>query len=128
MNQRITLFSGVILAGSGVAIGAFGAHGLREILLQHQRADTFELAVRYQFYHAFGLLVTGLLMNTYPSKNLRYAALLFVVGVLIFSGSLYVLSLTGKTQLGAITPLGGVCFIAGWTFLLAGLATKIKAS
>src|SRR5687768_6067321 len=108
MNMKTTLITGATIAGLGVAIGAFGAHGLKEILAENNREETFELAVRYQFYHAFALLITGLLMNQFSPERLKYAAWFFFVGVLFFSGSLYVLSLTGLTLFGAVTPLGGV--------------------
>jgi uncharacterized membrane protein YgdD (TMEM256/DUF423 family) len=121
MNQRTTLIAGIITAGLAVAIGAFGAHGLKAILEVNQRVDTFELAVRYQFYHAFALMINGLLMTQFSSGRLKTASIFFVVGIVIFSGSLYVLSLTGITILGAITPIGGIGFIAGWLFMLLGM-------
>lgn len=124
MNQRTTILMGIFMAGLGVAIGAFGAHGLKELLARTGRADTFELAVRYQFYHAFALLITGLLMGSYRSSAIRYAAMFFAVGILFFSGSLYVLSLSGVTVLGAITPVGGVLFILGWIFLFLAVNKK----
>jgi uncharacterized membrane protein YgdD (TMEM256/DUF423 family) len=124
MNQRITFTTGVVLAGLAVAIGAFGAHTLRPVLEQHARTETFELAVRYQFYHAFAILFAGVLMYNFPSKHLGRGALCFAAGILIFSGSLYTLSLTGVRALGAITPIGGLLFIAGWIFLLLGINTR----
>lgn len=124
MNQRTTLTTGGILAALAVAIGAFGAHGLKEILLENQRTETFELAVKYQFYHSFALLIAGLLMNFYGDRKLRLAAVFFAIGILLFSGSLYVLSLTGITKLGAVTPFGGVGFIAGWVLMVMGIARK----
>lgn len=124
MNQRTTILTGIVMAGLGVAIGAFGAHGLKELLAETGRADTFELAVRYQFYHAFALLATGALMNQYQSAAIRYASVFFAAGILFFSGSLYVLSLSGLTMLGAITPVGGVLFILGWIFLFLAVYKK----
>jgi uncharacterized membrane protein YgdD (TMEM256/DUF423 family) len=124
MNMKTTLITGIVMAGLGVAIGAFGAHGLKEILAENNREETFELAVRYQFYHAFALLFTGVLMNHLASGRLKYAALCFFLGILFFSGSLYMLSLSGVTMLGAVTPIGGVFFIAGWIFLLTGVVKK----
>jgi uncharacterized membrane protein YgdD (TMEM256/DUF423 family) len=124
MNQKTTLLIGAIAGALAVSIGAFGAHGLKAILLENQRSETFELAVRYHFYHTFALLVTGLLMEFFDGKRLRWAALFFLTGIVIFSGSLYALSLTGATVLGAITPLGGVSFIAGWLFLMASVTKK----
>jgi uncharacterized membrane protein YgdD (TMEM256/DUF423 family) len=124
MNQRTTILTGIFMAGLGVAIGAFGAHGLKELLAKTGRADTFELAVRYQFYHALALLVTGVLMNQYRSSAIRYASIFFAIGILFFSGSLYVLSLSGIGVLGAITPVGGVLFILGWIFLFLAVSKK----
>jgi uncharacterized membrane protein YgdD (TMEM256/DUF423 family) len=117
MNQKTTLVTGAVVGALAVAIGAFGAHGLKNILLEYQRTETFELAVRYQFYHTLAMILTGLLMKFYESKHLRWASLCFLIGIIVFSGSLYTLSLTGMTFLGAITPFGGVSFILGWVFL-----------
>ena len=124
MNQRTTIITGGILAALAVAIGAFGAHGLKEILTENQRTETFELAVKYQFYHAFGILITGVLMNFYSDRKLSLAAIFFLVGIILFSGSLYVLSLTGIAKLGAVTPFGGVGFIVGWVLVVLGVAKK----
>lgn len=124
MNQKTILLSGAIAGALAVSIGAFGAHGLKQILLENQRAETFELAVRYQFYHTFAILLAGLFMQFFDEKKLRLAAIFFLVGILIFSGSLYALSLTGVTILGAITPLGGVAFILGWLFLMMAFSKR----
>lgn len=124
MNQRITLTTGAVLAGLAVAIGAFGAHALRPLLEEHARTATFELAVRYQFYHAFAILFSGVLMFNFPSRHVGRAAVCFAAGIVIFSGSLYTLSLTGIRALGAITPIGGLLFIAGWLLLLLGINSK----
>lgn len=124
MNQRTTLTTGIAFAGLAVAIGAFGAHALRPLLEQHARADTFELAVRYQFYHSFAILFSGVLMYHFPSRHIARAVTCFAGGIVIFSGSLYILSLTGIRVLGAITPIGGLLFIAGWLLLLFGINAK----
>ena len=101
-----------------VGLGAFGAHGLEPILIQNGRLDTFETAVSYHFYHTLGLLGLGILAMIKPDwKGLSLAAWGMFLGILIFSGSLYILSLTGITWLGAITPIGGVGFILGWLAL-----------
>ena len=101
-------------------MGAFGAHALKATLEANQRVDTFELASRYQFYHALALLMLSILMIHYKQVYLIYAAYGFIIGILIFSGSLYILALSNKGWLGAITPIGGVAMIAGWVFLLMG--------
>ena len=124
MNQRNTILSGAIFGCVAVMVGAFGAHALKELLAATGRVDTYELAVRYQFYHSLALLFVGLLMTQFGSKFLRYASLSFCVGIILFSGSLYVLSLTGKTILGAVTPFGGLFFILGWVFLMLGVGKK----
>ncbi|MCU0353887.1 MAG: DUF423 domain-containing protein [Cytophagales bacterium] len=122
-TQKFFLIAGAVLGGLGVAVGAFGAHALRPTLEAAGRLDTFETAVKYQFYHAFALLVVGLLAQRIGSPLLSYAGYAFLAGTLVFSGSLYVLCLTGVRWLGAITPLGGVLMIAGWA-LLAWAAAK----
>ncbi|HEY0744967.1 MAG TPA: DUF423 domain-containing protein [Chryseosolibacter sp.] len=124
MNQRTTLVIGAVAGALAVSIGAFGAHGLKALLLENQRTETFELAVRYHFYHTFAILLTGLFMEFFDARKLRWASLSFLIGILIFSGSLYALSLTGITLLGAITPLGGVGFILGWVFLMMGVGKR----
>lgn len=124
MNQRVTFTTGVVLAGLAVAIGAFGAHALRPLLEQHARTETFELAVRYQFYHTFAILFSGVLMYHFPSRHIGRAVVCFALGIVIFSGSLYILSLSGLRILGAITPFGGGLFIAGWLLLLLGIHAR----
>lgn len=124
MNQRYTLLAGAILGFLGVALGAFGAHALKPMLIQYGRLDTFELAVRYQFYHAFALLAIGLAMQHNVSAKLKYGAICFLLGVLFFSGSLYTLSFTGIGVLGAITPIGGLLMIFGWSFFVVGILRK----
>ena len=100
-----------------VMIGAFGAHGLESVLSEKMRAN-FETGVRYHFYHTFALLACGILHVIHPSKHLERAAICFLTGVVLFSGSLYVLAITGITKLGMITPIGGLAFLAGWITLL----------
>ena len=110
---------GAITAGVAVILGAFGAHGLKN------RVDpallvVFETAVRYQMYHALALLAVGLARMHWPSALVSVAGWFFLVGILIFSGSLYLMTATGARWLGAITPIGGVAFIIGWIALAAG--------
>ncbi|UOQ71705.1 DUF423 domain-containing protein [Hymenobacter cellulosilyticus] len=119
MTARLIIQLAALLGGLGVAIGAFGAHGLRKMLEASGRFDTFETAVRYQFYHALALLAVGILLAFRPDlKTLSTTAWLWLGGVLIFSGSLYTLCFTGITKLGAVAPLGGLLLIAGWISLL----------
>lgn len=102
-----------------VVFGAFGAHGLRN-RLDDYLMGVFETAVQYHFYHALALLAVGVIALGQPqTAMLRSAGWLFVVGTLVFSGSLYLLALTGAKWLGAVTPLGGLAFIAGWGCLAA---------
>lgn len=122
--MKSILFMGAMLAALGVAIGAFGAHGLKETLARTGYADTFETAVRYHMYHALALVALAAVAGYAPNVKTGLAALLFMAGVLLFSGSLYVLALTGIRWLGAITPLGGMCFIAGWLVVAWGAMSK----
>lgn len=107
---------GALFAFVAVAGGAFGAHSLKAIL-SPDMLTVFETGVRYQMYHALGLLAVGWAAHQYPQASFHIAGWLFVAGILLFSGSLYVLALSGVRWLGAITPLGGVCFLGGWGVL-----------
>jgi uncharacterized membrane protein YgdD (TMEM256/DUF423 family) len=122
--QKTLLVAGALLGGLGVAIGAFGAHALRAALTESGRTDTFETAVKYQFYHALALLLVGMLYAAFPNRSVLYAGYSMLAGVIVFSGSLYILCLTGIRWLGAITPLGGVFMILGWGLLLYGIIRK----
>lgn len=114
---RATLVAAALAMAAAVALGAFGAHGLRARVPADMLA-VWQTAVQYHAWHGLALFGTGLLMLRVPAtRGLPVAAALFAAGVLLFSGSLYVLVLTGIRGLGAITPLGGVAFIAGWLVL-----------
>ncbi len=117
--ERIFFLIGTLSAFIGVAAGAFGAHALKNRLSAELLA-TFEVSVRYQMYHAFALLVVAWVLTKWSSSLAVTSGWCFVVGTILFSGSLYLLSLSGVRWLGAITPLGGVAFLAGW--LCLGLA------
>ncbi|MEY5048384.1 MAG: hypothetical protein RLZZ175_1743 [Bacteroidota bacterium] len=121
MNQKLIFTIASIYGALGVGIGAFGAHGLKKILEAHNRIETFQTGVEYQFYHVFALFVVGILMQWYNHDTLKIAAWMFTIGIFIFSFSLYALSLTGINKLGAITPIGGVFFIVGWFYLAYSL-------
>ena len=114
--DRAFALAGAVSAFLAVAAGAFGAHALRARLPADLLA-VFETAARYQMYHALALLAVAILAARWPGMPLRAAGWLFIGGTVVFSGSLYLLALTGTRWLGAITPLGGLCFIAGWLAL-----------
>ena len=103
---------GAVLCFLAVALGAFGAHALKATLTAHEMTEVWSKAVLYHFLHALGLLVLSVL----PAVQ-RVTVILFVVGIVLFSGSLYLLALTNIKWLGAITPFGGLCFLAGWLWL-----------
>src|SRR6201984_1455112 len=115
--DRTFLLAGGISGLIAVGFGAFGAHGLRGRLTADMLA-VFETGVRYHMYHALALLLTAALVPRIPGKAIVAAGWLFVAGIVLFSGSLYLLAITGVTMLGAITPVGGVAFLAGWLALV----------
>ena len=119
---RHLLGIGAVSAFIAVAAGAFGAHALRD-LVPPERLAVWETASRYQMYHALGLLLTGYLAlsGQKTAGPARLSGWLFVAGTVLFSGSLYALTLSGVTILGAITPLGGVAFLIGWLVLAWGV-------
>jgi uncharacterized membrane protein YgdD (TMEM256/DUF423 family) len=110
---------GCLMAGLGVAAGAFGAHALKQRLAPDLLA-VFETGVRYQMYHAFGLLALALTSDRWSGLNVNLAGWLFVIGIILFSGSLYALCLTGVRAFSAITPLGGLCFLGAWALVAWG--------
>ena len=122
MQEKLSaplLIIGSIAGGTGVALGAFGAHGLKNTL-SPDMLIVFETAVRYQMYHAVALIATGMLIRLsreFDPQTLRFAGWSFIAGIVFFSGSLYLLVLSGQHWLGAITPLGGLAFIIGWILL-----------
>jgi uncharacterized membrane protein YgdD (TMEM256/DUF423 family) len=123
------LIVAAILGGISVVLGAFAAHGLKKIL-PADSITTFETGVRYQFYHAFALLVVGILLERTPSQSLVWAGYCFVAGVVLFSGSLYLLAMlkstgtVGLQKAGIITPIGGLFFVAGWLLLVIALVKR----
>lgn len=125
MTQKLFLILGSALGGLAVMIGAFGAHALKHILESSGRTETFETAVKYQFYNALALILLGILMFNLKHQLFDYAGYSFIIGTLVFSGSLYVLCITGITKFGMITPIGGLFLIAGWIFLLVGIVKTV---
>ena len=114
--DRLFFGIGALLAGRSVALGAFGAHGLRNTLSPEDLV-TFETGARYQMYHALALLAVAWAYARWEAPLVHVAGWLFVVGIVIFSGSLYALVLSGQRWLGAVTPLGGVALLAAWLVL-----------
>lgn len=125
--MKFFLIAGALNALLSVGFGAFGAH-LLEGRVADKYLDTWQTAVQYQMFHSIGLMVVAILMSSSllgPLSSLNWAGYLMLAGIVIFSGSLYVLSLTGISILGAITPIGGVAFIAGWIMLIVAAAKAL---
>ena len=117
-----------LLGALSVILGAFAAHGLKQ-LFTADNLQVFETAVRYQFYHVFALLAVGILYASFPAKMMAWAGKMFIAGIILFSGSLYLLcyvkySGMSLNWIGAITPFGGVCFIAGWVLLFSAVLKR----
>jgi uncharacterized membrane protein YgdD (TMEM256/DUF423 family) len=128
MNKKY-LKAGTFIAMLSVLLGAFAAHSLKNTVSDYA-LGIFETAVRYQFYHAFALILTGILFKEFPRVVMKWAGIFFIVGIILFSGSLYVLAvikgavIPGYNWIGAITPFGGLCFILGWICLFIGVSKK----
>jgi uncharacterized membrane protein YgdD (TMEM256/DUF423 family) len=121
ISMKFMIQAGGILGALAVALGAFGAHALKGMLEASGRTETFETAVKYQFYHAIAMVLVGLLMQragTDAVKLLGWSGNAFAIGVIIFSGSLYAICFTGITKFGATAPIGGLALIAGWVLLI----------
>ena len=120
---------GAILGALSVILGAFAAHGLKKIV-PPESISTFETGVRYQFYHVFALLILGILIDRFPGSLMNWAGYCFIIGIVLFSGSLYLLALlkstesVGVNRIGIITPFGGLFFIAGWILLFIRILKK----
>lgn len=116
------IVNALVLGALAVFLGAFGAHGLKDYLVARELL-AYETGVRYQFYHVFALALTGIMYQFIPSKNILIAGKLFIWGIIVFSGSLYLMTLLSITHIrkfnwiGAITPIGGILFISGWLLL-----------
>ena len=118
--DRFFFIAGSLSAFLAVALGAFAAHGLKN-KMPPEMFNIFEVGVRYHMYHALGLLAVAWASSRWPGTHFTAAGWLFIVGTIIFSGSLYLLSLTGLRWLGAITPIGGLAFLIGWLLLAWGV-------
>ena len=124
--MKVVLTVAAISGLLAVILGAFGAHGLKGII-SPEMLEVYKTGVQYQFYHTFALLAVGILMNFNTSKTLKWSAYLFMTGILLFSGSLYVLAISGIKILGIITPFGGITWIAAWILLFVQ-CSKLTAS
>ena len=127
MNYRSALFAAGVFGATGVAVGAFGAHALRAVLAERGMTNAWETAVRYHLLHAVTLFVIAVwLRQTAPAstRTMAWAARSWILGIMLFSGSLYGLALGGPRWLGPITPLGGVCLMVGWVLLIAASFSK----
>ena len=127
--HKIHLILGTILAGVGVVLGAFGAHGLKKIV-PRETVSSYQTGVQYQMYHAFALLIVGIISERFSSNLINWAGAFFVLGIVLFSGSLYLLASlkamdkVGVSGIGIITPIGGLMFIVGWILLLMAVIKK----
>src|SRR6478609_1398199 len=124
LSPKQTLQAGASFGFLSVALGAFGAHALKPTLISYGSLDTFELAVRYQFFHALALLIICLMMEKINTRLLSYSATLMIVGILLFSGSLYALAFQAGKAIAFATPIGGVCFLAAWILLFLSVRAK----
>ena len=127
--SRTFLLLSAILGALSVVLGAFAAHGLKKIV-PADSVTTFETGVRYQFYHTFALLAVGILMEKFQSQTLVWSGYMFITGIVLFSGSLYLLTLlksteqVGLSKIGIVTPIGGLFFVAGWILLFFGILKR----
>lgn len=125
------LLTGTTLGALAVILGAFGAHSLKQ-LVPAETVSVFDTGVRYQFYHVFALIITAILFEKIPAASLYWAGICFITGIILFSGSLYVITLmkaqakVGLGGIGIITPIGGLFFVAGWILLLVGILRSAK--
>jgi len=122
-TSRTFIVTGAVFGFFSVGFGAFGAHAIKGTI-SPDLLTIYQTAVDYQFFHALGLILTGLVFQHQPHKLILIAGWLIIAGIFVFSGSLYFLSLTGIRWLGAITPVGGTAFIAAWLLLAIGTLKK----
>ena len=129
--HSVFVMTGTFLAGLAVILGAFGAHGLKKIV-PPETVSTFQTGVQYQMYHALALLFVGMLFEKADNGLMRWAGICFIIGILLFSGSLYLITLlkakntVGLSGIGIITPICGLFFVAGWLMMLVGFWKSLK--
>jgi uncharacterized membrane protein YgdD (TMEM256/DUF423 family) len=124
LSQRQTLLSASLLGALAVALGAFGSHAFKPLLIENNRVDTYDLAVRYHFYHSLALLFVGLLIGKVNHKSVQISAAFILTGTILFSGSLYTMALLNTAKVALVTPVGGVLLLTGWALLCYSLARK----
>ena len=123
------LRTATLIGALSIALGAFAAHALKQTVSDYA-LGIFETAVRYQFYHVFALLASSILYKEFHNKYIKWSGIFFIAGIILFGGSLYVLAIIkaavmpGYNWIGAITPVGGLCFIFGWLCLFLGISRK----
>ena len=129
--HSVFLLTGTFLAGLAVILGAFGAHGLKKIV-PPETVTTFQTGVQYQMYHALALIFVGMLFEKTDSGIMKWAGICFIIGIVLFSGSLYLLTLlkakntVGLSGIGIITPFGGLFFVAGWLMMIIAIWKSLK--
>ncbi len=113
---------GAIFGALSVILGAFGAHALKETLLSSGRFETYETAIKYSFYHSLALILVGILSKEFTNKWLNYSGTCYIIGTIIFSGSLLILCFSGVKAMGAVAPIGGTLLVLAWIFLFLGIS------
>ena len=130
LMNKIFLISASLFGALAVALGAFGAHGLEKLTTDSKILHGFQTGTQYQVYHALALLAVAILYDKFPVKAMKWAGYSFIAGIILFSGSLYLLTILRIQEspavkfVGPVTPLGGLCFIAGWLLLLVAVIRK----
>lgn len=122
--KKFALFTGSLMAGLSVALGAFGAHAWKDYLREINRLETFETAARYQMYGGLALLILGVWQMNYSNKHLKTAAYFQFAGSIIFPGSLYLICITNISLFGAIAPIGGLCYLMGYGLMMWSIFKK----
>jgi uncharacterized membrane protein YgdD (TMEM256/DUF423 family) len=122
--NKLFLKTGAILAGLSIALGAFGAHAFNKPLIKAGNLETYETAARYQMYGALTLILVGILTDKIPHKFITWAGYAFIIGTIIFSGSLYLICVTGVKMWGAVAPIGGASLMVGWILFFVGISQK----
>ena len=125
--RKSFLIAGAVSAAMAVALGAFGAHGLQKIISDDKLIPSFQTGVQYHLYHSLAIILTGIIFNFFSNRKIFWAGFSFIIGIILFSGSLYLLTFLKHNGsnlsgvIGPITPIGGVMFIAGWILLAFGI-------